>query len=119
VIGGAIANYHLHRAFPDLFTAEDVFRGVNYVLGTHPASNLSFVSGVGAESKRVAYGMNRADFSFIAGGIVPGVLMLKPDFPENKEDWPFLWGQNEYVISLGATWLFLAHAADRLAAELD
>ena len=119
VIGGAIANFYLHRAFPDLVAAEDVFRGVNYVLGTHPASDLSFVSGVGAESKKVAYGMNRADFSFIAGGIVPGVLILKPDFPENKEDWPFLWGENEYVISLGATWLFLAHAADRLAAELD
>ena len=119
VIGGAIASFYLHRAFPDLFGAEDVFRGVNYVLGTHPVSDLSFVSGVGAESKRVAYGMNRADFSFIAGGIVPGVLMLKPDFPENKEDWPFLWGQNEYVISLGATWLFLAHAADQLAAGLN
>lgn len=46
-------------------------------------SSLSFVSGVGARSKQVAYGMNRADFSFIAGGIVPGILMVKPDFPEN------------------------------------
>ena len=119
VIGGAITNYYLHKAYPDLFESEDVLRGVNYILGTHPASNLSFVSGVGARSKKVAYGMNRADFSFIAGGIVPGVLMLKPDFPENKEDWPFLWGQNEYVISLGATWLFLAHAADELVSAMD
>lgn len=115
IIAGAINNYYLHRAFPNLFSAEDVFRGVNYILGTHPVSNLSFVSGVGAESKKVAYGMNRADFSFIAGGVVPGILILKPDYPENKENWPYLWGQNEYVISLGATWLFLAHAADELA----
>jgi hypothetical protein len=85
----------------------------------HPVSDRSFVSGVGAESKQVAYGMNRADFSFIAGGIVPGVLVLKPDFPENKDDWPFLWGQNEYVISLGATWLFLANAAQQLQTELE
>jgi hypothetical protein len=119
VINGAMTSYYLHRAFPDLFSPEDVFRGLNYILGTHPASNLSFVSGVGAQSKKVAYGMNRADFSFIAGGVVPGVLVLKPDFPENKEDWPFLWGQNEYVISLGATWLFLAHAAGELASDLD
>ena len=61
--------------------------------------------------------MNRADFSFIAGGVVPGVLMLKPDFPENKEDWPFLWGENEYVINLGASYLFLANAAHALVRD--
>ena len=33
-----------------------------------------------------AYFETCADFSFIAGGIVPGVLVIKPDFPENKED---------------------------------
>jgi hypothetical protein len=94
-----------------------VIQGLNYILGTHPGSNLSFVSAVGARSKKVAYGMNRADFSFIAGGIVPGVLILKPDFPENKEDWPFLWGENEYVISLGAPWIFLVNAANSLLAN--
>lgn len=36
--------------------------------------------------------INRVDFSFIAGGIVPAILILKPDFPENKEDWGFFWG---------------------------
>jgi hypothetical protein len=54
--------------------------------------------------------MNRADYSFIAGGVVPGVLIIKPDLPENKEDWPFLWGQNEYVVSVGASYLYLANA---------
>jgi len=43
--------------------------------------------------------------------VVPGVLVLKPDFPENKEDWPFFWGQNEYVIDLAANYMFLVHAA--------
>jgi len=42
------------------------------------------VSGVGTRSKRVAYGNNRADYAFIAGGVVPGVLVLKPDFPEKQ-----------------------------------
>jgi endoglucanase len=74
------------------------------------------VSGVGAVSKAVAYGSNRADFSFIAGGVVPGALIIKPDFPENKEDWPFLWGENEYVIGLGASYLFLVQAAHSLLA---
>ena len=111
VIGLASTNYRLHRAFPDLFDIEPTLQGLNYLYGTHPDSNISFVSAVGAKSKQVAYGMNRADFSFIAGGIVPGVLVLKPDFPENKEDWPFFWGQNEYVINLGASYIYLVHAA--------
>ena len=114
VIGIAVTNYYLHQAFPDVITKEDVLKGLNYLYGTHPGSNISFVSAVGAQSKKVAYGMNRADFSFIAGGIVPGVLILKPDFPENKEDWPFLWGENEYVINLGASYIFLANAANEL-----
>lgn len=114
IINMAMANYYLYKAFPEIITKEDVLKGLNYIFGTHPGSNLSFVSAVGTRSKKVAYGMNRADYSFIAGGIVPGVLMLKPDFPENKEDWPFLWGENEYVINLGASYLFLANAVNDL-----
>jgi hypothetical protein len=114
VIGWAVTNYHLHKAFPDLIGAEYVLRGLNYILGTHPVSNVSFVSGVGTRSKRIAYGMNRADYTFIAGGVVPGVLVLKPDFPENKDDWPFLWGENEYVIDICAHYIFLANAVSEL-----
>ncbi len=114
VIRHAITNYLLHKAFPDLVDAESVFRGLHYIFGCHPGSDISFVSAVGTVSKEVAYGSNRADFSFIAGGIVPGVLILKPDFPENKEDWPFFWGENEYVINLGASYLFLVNAANDL-----
>jgi hypothetical protein len=114
IIGMAIGNWYLHQAFPDIIEREDVLRGINYIFGTHPGSSISFVSAVGARSKKVAYGMNRADYSFIAGGIVPGVLIIKPDFPENKEDWPFLWGQNEYVISIGASYIMLANAVHAL-----
>jgi len=117
VIAFAMNNYLLHKAFPDLIDKEYVFKGLNYIYGTHPDSSISFVSGVGTKSKKVAYGMNRADFSFIAGGIVPGILILKPDFPENREDWPFLWGQNEYVITVGSTYIYLVNAVNSLLNE--
>ncbi len=90
---------------------------MNYIYGCHPGSDISFVSGVGTVSKKIAYGNNRADFTFIAGGVVPGELILKPDFPENKEDWPFLWGENEYVVALGSSYIFLVNAADDLVRE--
>jgi len=110
VIRSVILNYILYKAFPDIIDPENAFKGLHYIYGCHPGSNISFVSGVGTDSKKVAYGSNRADYSFIAGGIVPGVLILQPDFPENKEDWPFLWGENEYVINLAAAYIFAVNA---------
>lgn len=106
--------YLLHRAFPQIVKPDAVFRALAFLHGNHPGSDISFVSGVGTRSKEVAYGNNRADFSFIAGGVVPGVLIVKPDFPENKEDWPFFWGQNEYVVNTGASYIQLANAANAL-----
>ena len=117
VMGFAATNYHLHEAYPDIIGPDHVLRGLHYILGRHPSSNVSFVSGVGGRSKTTAYGSNRADFSFIAGGVVPGVLILKPDFPEHMEDWPFLWGENEYVVDTCAQYIFLAQAARDLLAE--
>jgi endoglucanase len=114
VISWSIANYFLVMYFPELIGKEYVYKGLNYVFGCHPYSNLSFVSGVGTRSKKRVYGSNRADFSFIAGGVVPGVLLLKPDFLENKEDWPFLWGENECVIDICADYIFLANAQSSL-----
>jgi endoglucanase len=114
VVRMAIIQYFLHKAFPNIMDAEPVFRGLSYLHGCHPGSDISFVSGVGAVSKEVSYGSNRADFSFIAGGVVPGMLILQPDFPENKEDWPFFWGENEYVISEGSTYIFLVNAVNEL-----
>lgn len=112
VIRHATNNYYIHKAFPELVDRESVLQGLNFLYGTHPAHNLSLVSNVGTRSKEVAYGMNRADFSFISGGIVPGILVLKPDYPENHEDWPFFWGENEYVVNLAASYIFLVNAAE-------
>ncbi len=110
----ATTNYLLYESFPEIIGPEYAIRGLDYIFGCHPCSDISFVSGVGTQSKKIAYGNNRADFSFIAGGVVPGVLILKPDFPENKEDWPFLWGENEYVIDACASYIFLSNAVNDL-----
>jgi hypothetical protein len=114
LITWSIANYYLNKSFPDIIGRDYVYRGLNYIFGCHPYSNISFVAGVGTHSKKTTYGSNRADFSFIAGGVVPGVLILKPDFPENKEDWPFLWGENEVVIDICADYIFLSNAVNDL-----
>ncbi|EGF90279.1 glycoside hydrolase family protein [Asticcacaulis biprosthecium C19] len=115
VIDFGLTNAWLNSQFPDVIGTESVFAALEFLHGTHPGSNVSFVSGIGTVSKEVAYGANRADFSFIAGGVVPGVLILKPDFPENKEDWPFLWGENEYVISQAPIYIQLVHRARALS----
>ena len=119
IIDFAIANYRAHQLFPDLVSKEDVYKGLHYIFGRHPHSNLSFVSAVGTRSKKVAYGSNRADFSFIAGGVVPGILLMRPDFPENRENWPFFWGENEYIVDIGASYIYLANAVQQLVEEND
>jgi endoglucanase len=114
VVNWAITNYYVYKAFPEIIDKEYVYKGINYIFGCHPYSNISFVNAVGTRSKKVAYGNNRADFTTIAGGIVPGVMLLKPDFLENKDDWPFLWGENEVTISGSAEYIFLANAINEL-----
>jgi hypothetical protein len=119
VVGFGLTNYFLWKAFPDIVDKEYVLRSLNYIYGTHPGSDISLVSAVGTESKKIAYGNNRANFSFIAGGVVPGVLIIPPDFPENKEDWPFLWGENEYVVNLGPGYILLVNAVNDLLNSKD
>ena len=115
VVNFATTNYYANKFYPDIIDAEYVYKGLNYIFGCHPYSNISFVSSVGTKSKKITYGNNRANFSFIAGGIVPGILVIKPDFPENKEDWPFFWGENEVTVGGCADYIFLANAAEALA----
>lgn len=113
-----VRQYFLHKAFPDIFSSEYVFNALNFILGVHPGSNTaSFASGVGARSTIVAYGANRADWSYIPGGVSSGTALIRPDFPELL-DWPYLWQQQEYVMGGGATnFMFLVLAADQLLSE--
>lgn len=110
-----VEQYFLHEAFPDIVSTEYMLNALNFVLGVHPGRNTSsFVSGVGARSMTTAYGFNRADWSYIPGGVVSGTALIRPDLPELK-DFPFLWQQAEYVMGGGAThYMFLALAADHL-----
>lgn len=52
--------------------------GLDYVLGRHPVSNLSYVSSVRTQSKLIAYGNNRADYTFVPGGRFPALLSFNP-----------------------------------------
>ena len=107
--------YFLTSAYPEIFPRETVFNALNFVLGCHPGSNTaSFASGVGAKSATVAYGLNRAEWSYIPGGVVSGTALIRPDFPELLE-FPFLWQQMEYVLGGGSShYMFLVLAARQL-----
>lgn len=106
----------LHQAFPDLIGTDFTLAAIDYLLGRHPVHNLSLVTGVGARSKQVMYGHNRADFSVVAGALTPGVLVIKPDYPEQMDAWPFLWFENEATVH-GASGYILAAAAAVEAAK--
>ncbi|MEG3083662.1 glycoside hydrolase family 9 protein [Sphingomonas sp. PB2P12] len=117
VVSFGTSMYLMHKAFPELIGTGYTLDALDYVLGRHPANNLSLVSTVGTESKLIGYGHNRADYSFIPGGMVPGVLIVKPDFPELKTDWPFLWFENEYTVGTTSAYILAARAAMAAAAE--
>jgi hypothetical protein len=106
--------YFLHKAFPQIVGPEYTLRAANYLLGTHPVSSTSYISSVGTVSKMKAYGNNRADGTFIPGGMIPGYIVIKPDFPECIDDFGFLWFENEYTVSTTSDWILVANAADAL-----
>jgi endoglucanase len=110
-----VQQYYLHRAFPDIVSTEYMLNALNFVLGVHPGENTaSFASGVGSRSMTTAYGINRADWSYIPGGVASGTALIRPDFPELKE-FPFLWQQAEYVLGGGSSnYMFLVLAADQV-----
>ena len=119
VISWAQNNYMVWRYFPDLIDPELVLAGLNYVYGCHPYSNVSFVTAVGVNTKKVAYGNNRADYTFIPGGIAPGIVLLQPDLLEHKDDYPFLWGENECCTRTVPSYVTLSIGAEEIAAALN
>lgn len=108
-------HYFLASAYPEIFSKAPLFNALNFVLGCHPGSNqASFASGVGAQSATVGYGLNRADWSYIPGGVISGTALIRPDFPELLT-FPFLWQQTEYVLGGGSShYMFLVLAAQQL-----
>ncbi len=110
-----VRQYFFHRGWPQHTDPQSWVNALNFVLGVHPGENtISFASGVGSKSATVAYGVNRADWSYIPGGVISGTALIRPDLPELKT-WPFFWQQTEYVLGRGTTdYLLLVLAADHV-----
>ena len=110
-----VEQYFFYKGWPEYGSKDLFLNALNFVLGVHPGENTaSFASGVGSKSALVAYGVNRADWSYIPGGVASGTALIRPDLPEFKV-WPFFWQQTEYVMGGGATnYMFLAMAAQKL-----
>jgi hypothetical protein len=106
----AMRDYFYYKHLPDVFDPNTVLNTVNFVLGVHPANNRTFVSGVGTNSPLMAYGMNRDDYTYIPGGVISGVSLVRPDFMELK-DFPYHFNQTEYVIHGAGTYIFTVLAA--------
>ena len=115
----AYNNYLVWRYFPDMIDPELVLNGMHFIFGRHPYSNVSFVTSVGVNTKDVAYGTNRADYTVIPGGIVPGLLLMNPDFMENKDDYPFLWGENECCTRNVPNFVMLTLGAEEITRALN
>ena len=65
-------------------------------LALHPAAIALAVLACFAASKLVAHGNNRADYSFIPGGMIPGVVI------------------NEYAADAASLFILAANAAETL-----
>lgn len=117
VVEMATRMYFLHKTFPDLVGPEYTLRAVNYILGTHPVSSTSYVAGVGTVSKTKTYSNNRADNAYIPGAVIPGYIIIKPDFPECIDDFGFLWFEDEAVVAGSASWVVAGNAANAIVNE--
>jgi endoglucanase len=107
--------YFFIKQYPDLFPAEYLYAAVNYCFGCHPATNHSYVSGVGVNSATIGYGFNRAEWTYIPGGVVSGASFLRPKFIEYRSNaWD--WYETEYVIGGSAAFVFDVLAARSLLA---
>ena len=111
-----VQHYFLVTGFPGIFKPDRIYNATQFVLGCHPGINTaSFASGVGIKSLTAAYGVNRADLSYIPGGVASGTAIIRPDLPELKDNWSFLWQQTEYVLGGGGTnYMFLVLATNQL-----
>lgn len=113
VLDFAARAYFFVKHFPEIFPKDCLLNAVNYNFGCHPATNHSYVSGVGINSATVGYGFNRADETYIPGGVVSGASFLRPKFIEYRAcEWD--WYETEYVIGGSAAYLFDVLAADAL-----
>ena len=114
-----LQQYFLHKAWPEMYTPDVLFNIVNFQLGCRPGKSMNtLVSGVGVNSPTIAYGPNRADWSYVPGGTFwNAVNLVRPDLPEDKE-WPYLWTEREYIIGGATVYMFTILAADHMLDQL-
>jgi len=110
--------YYFIKHSPEIFDEEYLCSALNYNFGCHPATNHSYVSGVGVNSATVGYGFNRAEWTYIPGGVVSGASFLRPKFIEYRSDtWD--WYETEYVIGGSAAYVFDVLAVDYLLSQRE
>lgn len=109
--------YFLHEAFPHLVGPEYTLRAADYLLGTHPVSSVSYIAAIGTASKPKTYSANRGDNSYIPGGVIPGYIVIKPDFPECITNFGMLWFEDETTVSDASAWILEANAAEALVKQ--
>ncbi len=108
----------MYKYFPDIPELKTyVLRAANYILGRHPVTNNSWLSGVGTKSHLHPYNSNRADESYIPGSILPGHITVSPDIVESLDDFNFLWFENESIINYQSKWVGVGYAASLMANE--
>ncbi len=109
--------YFLHEAFPHIVGPEYTLRAANYLLGTHPVSSVSYIAAIGTASKLKTYSNNRGDHSYIPGGMIPGYVVIKPDFPECITNFGMLWFEDETTVSAASSWVLVANAANAIVRQ--
>lgn len=108
----------MYRYLPDIPSLKTyTLRAANYILGRHPVTNNSWLSGVGTKSHLHPYNSNRADESYIPGSILPGHITVLPDIVESLDDFNFLWFENESIINYQSKWISVGMAASMMAKD--
>jgi len=108
----------MYKYFPNITALKTyTLRAADYILGRHPATNDSWVSGVGTKSHLHPYNSVRGDESFIPGSILPGHITFAPDVVESLDDFSFLWFENESIINYQSKWISVGMAASMIANE--
>jgi endoglucanase len=49
--------------------------------------------------------------------VIPGYIIIKPDFPECIDDFGFLWFEDEAVVAGSASWVVAGNAAGAIIRE--
>ena len=109
----------LYQVFPDVVNPEYIYRTADYLLGTHPCSDTSWLNGIGTKSTTVAYGGSRAEQTYVRGGPIPGYVPINPDFPECIDNFGFLWFETEAVINSAAMWIIAGSVVDEISTQED